>query len=155
MRVLALGVGFLKEPVTVCVRDYKVFHVQPCHFVLSLTVVKEMAGQRRRRACQYGRCHPFIGHEGPQAEQRYSSTLFLNSALEGGEGSASRPCRSLTPGKTRYLFYRRLGGPQGRSGQVCKISPPPGFDPRTVQLVSSHYTDYAIRPGVAQRVPRI
>ena len=28
-------------------------------------------------------------------------------------------------------------GPQGRSGQVRKISPPPGFDPRTVQPVAS------------------
>jgi len=34
-------------------------------------------------------------------------------------------------------MYRRLGGPQGRSGQVRKISPPPGFDPRTVQPVGS------------------
>jgi len=25
------------------------------------------------------------------------------------------------PGKTRYPLYRRLGGPQGRSGQVQKI----------------------------------
>jgi hypothetical protein len=39
-----------------------------------------------------------------------------------------------------------LGGPQGRSGQVRKISPPPGFDPRTVQSVGSRYTDYATRP---------
>ena len=36
--------------------------------------------------------------------------------------------------------------PQGQSGQVRKISPPPGFDPRTVQLVASRYTDYATRP---------
>jgi hypothetical protein len=28
-----------------------------------------------------------------------------------------------------YPFYSRLGGPQGRSGRVRKISPPPGFDP--------------------------
>jgi hypothetical protein len=48
-------------------------------------------------------------------------------ALEGGEGSASRPGRILLPGKTRYP----LCGPQDRSGQVRKISPPPGFDPRT------------------------
>ena len=34
-------------------------------------------------------------------------------------------------------------GPQGLSGQVRKISPLPGFDPRTVQLVASHYTDWA------------
>jgi hypothetical protein len=43
-------------------------------------------------------------------------------------------------------LYRRLGGPQGRSGQVRKISPPPGFDPWTVQPVGSRYTDYATRP---------
>ena len=46
-----------------------------------------------------------------------------------GEWSASRPGRSLPPGKTRYPLYRRLGGPQGRSGRVRKISSPPGFDP--------------------------
>jgi hypothetical protein len=39
-----------------------------------------------------------------------------------------------------------LGGPQGRSGQVTKISSPPGFDPRTVQPVASVYIDYAARP---------
>ena len=60
----------------------------------------------------------------------------MTTALEGGEGSASRPCRSLPPGKTRYPMYRRLVGPQCRSGQVRKISPPPGFDPRTVQPVA-------------------
>ena len=35
--------------------------------------------------------------------------------------------RSLPPGKARYPLYRRLVGPQGRSGQVRKISPPPGI----------------------------
>ena len=45
----------------------------------------------------------------------------------GGEGSASRPGRSLPPVKTRYPLYRRLGGPQGRSGEVRKISPPTGI----------------------------
>jgi hypothetical protein len=39
----------------------------------------------------------------------------MTTALEGGEGSASRPGGSLTPGKTRYPLYRRQGGPQGRS----------------------------------------
>ena len=61
-------------------------------------------------------------------------------------GSASRPGYSLPPGKTRYPLYRMLGGPQGRSGQVRKISPPPGLDPRTVQPVDSRYTDWATRP---------
>ena len=49
------------------------------------------------------------------------------------EGSASRSGRSLPQGKTRCPLYRRLGGPQGRSGQVRTFSAPPGFDPRTVQ----------------------
>jgi len=49
-------------------------------------------------------------------------------------------------------MYRMLGGPQGRSGQVRKISPPPGFDPRTVQPVTSPYTDYATRPTMALKV---
>jgi hypothetical protein len=62
-----------------------------------------------------------------------------------GEGSASRPGRVLPPGQTRYPFYRTLGGPQGRSVQVRKISPPPGFDPRIVQPVGSRYTDWATR----------
>ena len=34
--------------------------------------------------------------------------------------------------------------PQGRSGRLRKISPPPGLDPRTVQPVASRYTDNAI-----------
>ena len=45
----------------------------------------------------------------------------------------------------QYPLYRRLGGSQGRSGQMRKISPPPGFDPRTVQPVASRYTDYVTR----------
>jgi len=40
-----------------------------------------------------------------------------------------------------YPSYRRLGGPQGRSGRVRKIPPPTGFDLRTVQPVESHYID--------------
>ena len=57
---------------------------------------------------------------------------------------------SLTPGKGRYALYRRLGGPQGRSGPVRKASPPPGFDPRTVQPVASRYNDWAIPAAKSQ-----
>jgi hypothetical protein len=63
-----------------------------------------------------------------------------------GVGDQRHAPAALPPGKTRYPLYRRLGGPQGRSGQVWKISPPPEFDPRTVQPVASRYTDWAIRP---------
>jgi len=76
-------------------------------------------------------------------EWRCSSTLSLTSALDGGEWSTPRPGR-FTPGKTRYPLYRRLGGPQGRSGQVRKISLSPGFDPRIVLPLASRYTDWAV-----------
>ena len=55
---------------------------------------------------------------------------------------------ALPPGKTRYPLYKRLGGPQGRSGRVRKISPLPGFDPRTVQAVANRYTDWAIPAAI-------
>jgi hypothetical protein len=48
------------------------------------------------------------------------------------------------PGRTWYPLYRRLSGPQGRSGRVQKISPPPAFDPQTIRPVASRYTEYAI-----------
>jgi hypothetical protein len=66
----------------------------------------------------------------------YSSTLSLTLVLDEVGGQLHTPA-ALPPGKeTRYPFYRRLGGPQGRSEQVRNISPPPGFDPRAVQLVA-------------------
>ena len=43
-------------------------------------------------------------------------------------------------------LYRRLDTPHGQSEQVQKISPPPGFDPRTAQPIAGHYTDYATCP---------
>jgi len=56
----------------------------------------------------------------------------MTAALEGGEWSAARPGRTLPPGKTRYAFYRRLGGPQGRSGRAENLVPT-GIRSRTVQ----------------------
>jgi hypothetical protein len=50
---------------------------------------------------------------------------------------------SATP-RPLYPLYRRVIGPQGRSGRVRKISPSPWFDARTVQPVASRYTDWAI-----------
>ena len=79
----------------------------------------------------------------------------MTTALEGGEGSASRPGRAFPSGKTRYPLYRRLGGPQGRSGQVRKISPLPEFDLRNIQPVASRYTDYATRPKMKYNVWKI
>jgi hypothetical protein len=86
--------------------------------------------------------HPRTGHKGPEGEYRYTSTLSLTSALDGGGWSMPHPSHFTSRKETQYPFYRRLGGPQGRSGRVLKISPPPGFDLRTVQPEASRYTNY-------------
>jgi len=74
----------------------------------------------------------------------YNSPLSLTSALDlvGGQRHAMD---AFPPGQTRYPLYRKLVGPQGRSGRVSKISPPPGFDPRTVHSVASRYIYYVMR----------
>jgi hypothetical protein len=74
----------------------------------------------------------------------YSSNFSSTWALDGGEWSMPRPGRSLPPGKTRYPLYGRLSEPQGRSGQVRKISPTPGFDPWTVRKVAGSTPDGVI-----------
>jgi hypothetical protein len=58
-----------------------------------------------------------------------------------GVGGQRHTPPALSPGKARYPLYRRLGGPQDRSGWVRKISPPVGFDPRAVQPAANRYTD--------------
>jgi hypothetical protein len=62
-----------------------------------------------------------------------------------GVGGQRHAPAILPPGDTRYRLYRRLGGPQGRSGRVRKISPlQQDSIPGTVQPVASRYTDWAI-----------
>ena len=48
-----------------------------------------------------GKIHPITGHEGPEMEYRYSSTLSLTSALDG-VGGQRYAAAALPPGKTRY-----------------------------------------------------
>ena len=69
----------------------------------------------------------------------------MTTALEGGEWSAARPLRTLPPGKTRYPFYRSLGGPQGRSGRAENFVPT-WIRSRTVQPVVRRYIDRDTRP---------
>jgi len=73
----------------------------------------------------------------------------MTAALEGGEWSAARPVHTLPPGKTRYPFCRRLGGPQGRSGRAENLVPT-GIRSRTVQPVVIRYTDWATRPTLCK-----
>jgi hypothetical protein len=102
-----------------------------------------------------GKANPRTGLEGPEGEPRYSFTLSLTSVLDGVRWSTSRTA-ALPPGNSWYPLYRRLGGPQDRSGRVRKISLPPGFDPRTFQPVASLYTDWAIpAPPCILRYPNV
>ena len=71
----------------------------------------------------------------------------MTAALEGGEWSASRPSCTLPLGETWYPLYRRLGGPQGHSGQA-ENPVPTGIRSRTVQPVVTRYTDWATGPSV-------
>jgi len=83
----------------------------------------------------------------PGVAQRVGSIalLFYDRGTRRVEWLAARPGRTLPQGKTRYPFYRRLGGPQGRSGRAENLVPT-GIRSRTFQPVVSHYTDWATRP---------
>ena len=59
----------------------------------------------------------------------------MTATLEGDEWSAARPGRALPPVKTRYPFYRRLGGSQGRSGRAKSLIST-GIRSQTVQPVA-------------------
>ena len=55
--------------------------------------------------------------------------------------------RPLYP-KERPGTHRKLDRTEYRSRQVRKISPPPGFHPRTVHPVDSRYTNWAIQAQI-------
>ena len=79
------------------------------------------------------------GHEGPEGKQRYSSTLSLTSALDGSVFSAMpRPLYQRE--RPSILFIGRWVGPRASHDGYGRFNPPPGFDPWTVQPVTSRYT---------------
>ena len=93
----------------------------PCRVVYNTAPVKAVT-------CNYfskskAKVTPRTGHKDPEGEQRYSFTLSWTSALDEVGGQSHAPA-ALHPGKTRYPLYKRLGGPQDRSGRVRKISSP-------------------------------
>jgi hypothetical protein len=85
-------------------------------------------------------------------EIRYSSYSFSNSALDGGEWSASRPGRALPPGKgpsvpilqeagwaPEPVWTQRL---EEKSSCLCRGS---NLDRLVVQPIARHYSDCATR----------
>ena len=81
--------------------------------------------------------------------------LFHDRGTRRGERSAARPGRTLPPGKTRYPLYRRLGGPQGRSGRAENLVPT-GIRSRTVQSVaqSLYRLSYSAHNFTVLQVPQ-
>jgi hypothetical protein len=60
---------------------------------------------------------------------------FLNLSTRWGWVLNTKPRSPYSQEINRYPLYRKLGGPQGRSKQMQKISPHPGFDPPIYQAV--------------------
>ena len=112
----------------------------------SYTIIRECINWCVLKLKGKGTVHPCTGTEalyrpyGPWGVEVYLYS-FLTTALEGGEGSRHAPVAPYPQERTGT----HCSGPQGRSGQVWKISPPPGFDPRTVQHAASCYTKYDTR----------
>jgi len=104
-----------------------------------------------------GRMHPTTGHECPEGELRYSSTLFLTLALDGdtwGKGgrcvwlTTYHPCSAKTSRKSGALTHPEpLGPPRPVAGDLYFTlldggwwsKPRPGrFTPRK----ETRYTSY-------------
>jgi hypothetical protein len=68
--------------------------------------------------------------------------LFLTSALDGGEWSATCPCCFTPGGSPQYPLDRRLSGPQNQSGHCGEeISCTAGNWTQTIQPTAHCYTD--------------
>ena len=86
-------------------------------------------------------------------KQRYSSALYLTSALDEGVGGQRDAPAALPPGlKPGAHCAGGLVGSRAGLGWRGKFSLPLGFDPRTVHPVSSCYTDYVIPDHETKRV---
>ena len=84
----------------------------------------------------------------PRVAQRVGrgiALLFHDCGTRRGWVVSSTLRLHFTPGKTRYPLYRRLGGPQGRSGWAENLVPT-GIRSRTVQPIVTHYTNWATPP---------
>ena len=69
----------------------------------------------------------------------------MNTALEGGEGSASRPGHCLPPRKDPVPIVPEDGWAPGPVWTGAENVAPTGILCRTVQPVASRHTDYAVR----------
>ena len=78
--------------------------------------------------------------EGSDIEQRYSPTLSLTSALDGVGGQRHVPA-AVSPGKTRYPSFKRLGGSRAGLDGYGKSRHRWDSIPGPPSLVARRYTD--------------
>jgi hypothetical protein len=90
---------------------------------------------------------PATRHGGAWGERKYSSYSFTTSALDGGEWSASRPGRAITPGERTPRTHCTGGWVGPRAGLDTEdtgkiLCPRRGSNPDSpdVQPVVRHYT---------------
>ena len=71
---------------------------------------------------------------------------FLDHGTRRGWGVSVTPRPLFTPGKDPVPIVQEAGWAPGPVWTGAENLDPPGFDPRTVKLVASRYTDWATRP---------
>jgi len=88
-----------------------------------------------------------------QREGRGIAPIFHDRGTGRGLMVSSTPPPHFSPGKTRYLFYRRLGGPQGRSGRAENLVPT-GIRSRIIQPLLPVYVAWYPRRAKISFAPR-
>ena len=81
-------------------------------------------------------------------EWRYSSTLSLNSGLYESGGERHDPAAFPRERPGAHCIGGWVGPSADLSVQGRKTSPPPKFDPRTVQPVASRHTNYTVPANI-------
>jgi hypothetical protein len=124
-------------------------HHKPVNYTLNICYFEKLRSHllSTNSYAGEGKGHPITGHQRPRGGNRGIALLILNLCARRGVGGQHHASATLPLGKTQHALYRKLSGPQGRSGCVRKILSPLGFNPWTVQPVVSRYTDQATRPA--------
>ena len=79
------------------VRQWPVSHYE--YLIQASTVTRQAKHWVEPLSDMVSEVPPRTGHEGPEGEQRYSYTLSLTSALDGGVGGQRHAPAALNPGK--------------------------------------------------------
>jgi hypothetical protein len=114
----------------VCVCVEGCTHLPHCH---GIPFPQENNMNSRGRGKGKGR--PRTGHEGPEGEERYSSTFSLTSALDGVGGQRHAPA-TYPRERPGTLFIGGWVGPRASLDRCGKSRPYRNSIPRTVQPIA-------------------